>query len=66
MFSRAHPPTRQTGLVIDMAMTLPTTDVLRSLPTLDEFASSERPFHRRADDVDSVELNTRWLLHLDN
>jgi hypothetical protein len=36
------------------------------LPTADEFASSETPFYRCANDLLAVEAETRGLAHLDN
>ena len=39
---------------------------IKILPTPNEFAFTERPFYRRADAIDSVELEQRELLHLDN
>jgi hypothetical protein len=39
---------------------------VKILPTPDEFASSEQPFYRRADAVQSVEVEQRGRAHLDN
>lgn len=39
---------------------------IKLLPTPDEFASTERPFYRQADAVNSVEPEQRGLMHLDN
>ncbi|KAL5421066.1 hypothetical protein PMIN04_005913 [Paraphaeosphaeria minitans] len=39
---------------------------IRILPTADEFSSTERPFYRRADAIESVDLSQRGFLHLDN
>lgn len=36
------------------------------LPTPDEFASKDTPFYRRANEIKSVELGQRGLVHLDN
>ena len=39
---------------------------IKILPTPDEFASTEQPFYRRADAIESTELERRGLMHLDN
>jgi hypothetical protein len=39
---------------------------IRLLPTPDEFASSERPFYRRADAINAMEPEYRGATHLDN
>lgn len=39
---------------------------IKLLPTPDEFASSDRPFYRRADSIASVPPETRGLTHVDN
>ncbi|KAF2112085.1 P-loop containing nucleoside triphosphate hydrolase protein [Lophiotrema nucula] len=39
---------------------------IKILPTPDEFASTERPFYRRADAIDTVEVEKRGLTKLDN
>ncbi|KAF2127934.1 P-loop containing nucleoside triphosphate hydrolase protein [Dothidotthia symphoricarpi CBS 119687] len=39
---------------------------IKILPTADEFASSETPFYRRADAIDSVLPGNRGSVHLDN
>jgi hypothetical protein len=39
---------------------------IKVLPTPDEFASTERPFYRRAHDVQECEVERRGLMHLDN
>lgn len=39
---------------------------VKILPTPDEFSSTERPFYRRADVIESVELGQRGMVHIDN
>jgi len=39
---------------------------VKILPTPDEFVSADRPFYRRGDAIESVDLEQRGLLHLDN
>jgi hypothetical protein len=39
---------------------------VKILPTPDEFASTATPFYRRANDVQSIEAESRGLMHLDN
>ncbi|RMZ71440.1 ATPase AAA-type core [Pyrenophora seminiperda CCB06] len=39
---------------------------VKILPTADEFASTERPFYRTADDVASADSDVRGDVHLDN
>ena len=39
---------------------------IRILPTADEFSFTDRPFYRRADAINSVELAKRSHVHLDN
>jgi hypothetical protein len=39
---------------------------IKILPTPDEFASSESPFFRRANDIQSIGIESRGLLHIDN
>lgn len=39
---------------------------IKILPTPDEFASTERPFYRRADAMESTEPERRGGIHLDN
>ena len=39
---------------------------IKILPTPDEFASTESPFYRRANDLRSVEVQSRGFRHLDN
>lgn len=39
---------------------------IKLLPTPDEFASSERPFYRRADSIESATPESRGLTHVDN
>jgi hypothetical protein len=39
---------------------------IKILPTPDEFASTDRPFYRRGDSIQSMDIEQRGLLHLDN
>ena len=39
---------------------------IKLLPTADEFSFTDRPFYRRADAINSVELSQRSHIHLDN
>ncbi|KAF1998618.1 P-loop containing nucleoside triphosphate hydrolase protein [Amniculicola lignicola CBS 123094] len=39
---------------------------IKILPTPDEFASTDHPFYRRADAIDSEDPSNRPLMHLDN
>jgi hypothetical protein len=39
---------------------------IKTLPTADEFLSSERPFYRRADAINEIDQGSRALVHLDN